>query len=644
MIFILKDSVLTRKGATMLNKKLLWVVVIFLGLALLPILFPSVTVAQPFDSYLPVRYETGHSDVYSIVSLDTNNDAYEDVLLGTQSGVLLALGGSSGLEAPTSIWASLTVPVAWMGVGENLVNSHPGVVVATQEATGNSTLYISELTSSGLANPVAFGLIPEVASGAFLDIDNDTYNDVCFGTYNTGEVYKCLNLGASLGSPESLFNSSQTWMTAMLGGDFNSDGLDDLVIGTDGPGLLVLCWNNGTHLEPNTITTVGTEPDDNWITSLAKGDFNNDANLDLAVSAASTATDNFHTIIVFPGNGSGLDDYTYTMFIRSYGYPRSLTATDFNSDGYAELIYTDTWVFIQSDVTAPSPSTFYSDYRPNTIDIIPFDPVYVTYPDLFPFGQQEQIDTSISALATPDLNGDNTPDLVYITRDNGYLYAYYGVEGQIYDPYTQFIRETLGILNPEALKAFLAYLSGFFISLVLLWFYKSEREEYLRGDKFWDIGFALIFYVILYILRYGLLLLPQSILIPLYQTGLVSFLGSSIANYLLVFVFGLILIVLLMLSGVDPIEDFVGTPAIWCTLLMGILLVVFWVAFALTSLYPIFLSAVVSSILYVIAEVILETLKAQQKLHPILKAILSLLIWVIIVSVLGGVIDAWLGV
>jgi hypothetical protein len=627
-----------------MNRKPVLIVVLFLGLVLVTVLFLSATAAQPLDSYLPVRYETGRSDVHYIVTMDTNNDAYEDVLLGTQSGVMLALGGSAGLEAPSDIWPSLSVPIAWMSAGDDLVNSHPGVLIATQEISGNSTLYISELSSSGLTDPVAIGEIPEVASGAILDIDNDSDNDACFGTLSTGEVYKCLNLGASLSAPESLFNSSQTWMTAMLGGDFNSDGLDDLVIGTDGPGLLVLCWNNGTHLEPNTITTVHSEPNDNWVTSLAKGDFNNDAHLDLAVSAASTATNDFHTIIVFPGNGSGLDEYTYTMFIRSYGYPRSLTATDFNADGFAELIYTDTWVYIQSDVAAPSPSTFYTDYRPNAIDIIPFDPVYVTYPDLFPFGQQEQIDTAISALATPDFNGDTTPDLVYITRDNGYLYAYHSVEGEIYDPYTEFIRQTRGLLNPEALKAFLSYLSGFFISLVLLWFYSAERENYLRGDKFWDIGFALIFYVILYILRFGLLLLPPSVLSPLYQIGLISFLGSSIANYLLVFVFGLILIVLLMLSGVDPIEDFVGTPAAWCTLLMGILVAVFWVVFALTSLYPIFLSAVISSILYVFVEIILETLKAQERLHPILKAILSLIIWVIIVSVIGGVIDAWLGV
>ncbi len=618
----------------------------------------SIALSQLTDSFLPIRYETSRSNVYNIVPLDVNDDGFEDVLMATESGVMLAFGSSAGLAAPTDIFPSLNNPIAWMGAGENLVNGNPGVVMASRETNGTSGLYFSELTPSGLLEPIAFGLMSGVSSGAILDLDDDTHNDVCFGTSTTGSVYGCLNLGTTFGAPELLFNSSQSWITDMLGGDFNGDGFEDLAIGTDGEGLLIIGWNNGTHLNPKVRAGVSSLPGDRWITSLAKGHFNNDSFLDLAIGATSDTDSPYNAVIIFQSNGTALANFTYAMVLRSSAFFNiGLVAADFDSDGLDELAYSHAtkWqgldsyisrpaVIIQSDVAALPAGTTVYEYSANEVVIEPFDPNYVTYPDLFPFGQEGTIDYAISALATPDINGDSQLDLVYITIDNGYLYAYYGADGQIYDPYTDFIHETTGILNnPTALKALLAWFSSFFVSLVLLWFYDAEKQEYLRGDKFWEVGTALLIYVVLYGLRFGLLMLPPEILLPLYSTGLISFLGSTIASYTLAWIFGLILIILLSLAGIDAVGDFVGSPAAWCTLIMGILLLVFWVVFAFSSVYAVFLSAIVSSVLCVISEIILGTLRAQEKINPILKIFLSLAIWFAVVSVFGGMIDAWLG-
>jgi FG-GAP-like repeat len=186
-------------------------------------------------------------------------------------------------------------------------------------------------------------------------------------------------LGNGDGTFQNAISSGPINVGSLVAGDYNGDGLLDLVaLGTfppseNSPNLIVLLGNgDGTFQAPQqTVLNIPVAP------SLAAGDFNGDHNLDVAITDA-----NRRMVDVLLGNGDGSFQAP-----TSYGLPDTpsfVTVGDVNSDGQADLVVTTT-----SGVSL----------------------LWGNGDGTFQNGPNYALSGHPSTLAVVDLNGDNIPDL-----------------------------------------------------------------------------------------------------------------------------------------------------------------------------------------------------------------------------------------
>jgi hypothetical protein len=110
-------------------------------------------------------------------------------------------------------------------------------------------------------------------------------------------------------------------------GDFNGDGVPDLVLPAAGSNAISLLLGKGD----GTFATAVNTPTSNYPVGVAVGDFNGDGNLDVAV-----ANDDSYTVSVLLGNGEG-------SFAPHVDYPVGanpawMLAADLNLDGKLDLV------------------------------------------------------------------------------------------------------------------------------------------------------------------------------------------------------------------------------------------------------------------------------------------------------------------
>src|SRR5688500_9784472 len=115
-----------------------------------------------------------------------------------------------------------------------------------------------------------------------------------------------------------------------LTAEFNDDGRVD--IGTAGLDLEILLGNGNGTFQPNRKFPVGTS-----MSGIAQGDFNGDAQVDIAVSIYDT-----REIGIFLGSGDG-NFGTVARYATNAGgaSPTSIVAADFNRDGRSDLMTSD---------------------------------------------------------------------------------------------------------------------------------------------------------------------------------------------------------------------------------------------------------------------------------------------------------------
>jgi hypothetical protein len=133
-------------------------------------------------------------------------------------------------------------------------------------------------------------------------------------------------------APGSLILSASPALVAP--GDFNGDGILDLAI-ENNPGnavTILLGKGDGTFIEaPASPVTVGSVPQ-----ALAVGDFNGDANLDIAVTTYNGTSGG---ITILLGKGDGTFAQAAGSPISMTGSPMALAVGDLNSDGRLDVTF-----------------------------------------------------------------------------------------------------------------------------------------------------------------------------------------------------------------------------------------------------------------------------------------------------------------
>jgi hypothetical protein len=143
------------------------------------------------------------------------------------------------------------------------------------------------------------------------------------------------------------------YATLIAVGDFNGDGIPDLVVETTG-GLAVLQGNgDGTF---GTVESIG-----GFAIAMAAADFNGDGNLDLAVLGEEYVT-------IYLGNGEGT--FVPHTVAKTGSKPVALAVGDFNEDGVPDMVVansgSDTLTILLANgngtftATSNGPQTFYT--------------------------------------------------------------------------------------------------------------------------------------------------------------------------------------------------------------------------------------------------------------------------------------------
>ncbi|CAF1220352.1 unnamed protein product [Rotaria sp. Silwood1] len=207
------------------------------------------------------------------------------------------------------------------------------------------------------------------------DFDNDTWLDVIVANYKSDEI------AVFLGQGNGNFDARKTYSTgsgsmpeSIAVGDFNSDHRLDIVVantGTDNIGIF-LGYDNGAFLNQTTYQTgTNSKP-----SSVAVGDFNNDNQLDFAV--ANSGTDSLGIFLGY-GNGTFSNQIAYSTGVSSQ--PTSIAVGDFNNDTQLDIAVTNAGTNILGIFLGHGNGTFSnqiayptgSSSTPNSIAIGDFD-------------------------------------------------------------------------------------------------------------------------------------------------------------------------------------------------------------------------------------------------------------------------------
>ena len=288
----------------------------------------------------------------------------------------------------------------------------------------------SEIASAGLSNPViglANAVSYSVGQGptavATGDFNGDGIPDLVVANENDN------NVSVMLGNGDGTFQNQKTWSVgdipeSIVVGDFNEDGISDLAVADTNSNCISILIGNGDGSFQNQVEV----PVDRGPVSIATGDFNSDGVADLVVANVTNAD-----VTVLLGNGDGTFQEGNTF--NTGRAPRSLALGDFNSDGIVDIAvansYDDTVSILigNGDGTYQPQKTFVTGAEPWSIatadlkrdgilDLVVANRVSNTVSILIGDGygsfQNESpvaTGTAPDAIVVGDFNGDGTPDI-----------------------------------------------------------------------------------------------------------------------------------------------------------------------------------------------------------------------------------------
>jgi hypothetical protein len=248
---------------------------------------------------------------------DFNNDGRPDFAVPTNSGpIVLLLGKGDGTFT----------------TGTPLTPAYPfeptAVVVGDFNQDGNQDLAV--LSASG---PGSIGSV-----NVYLGNGNGTF-----------QIPK--------NTPVATTGTGPTGSRLIASGDFNLDGVADLVVSNDSTNTVSILLGNGdgTFQLQLPLIPVGTSP---W--NVVVGDINKDGNPDVVVASDGTGSAS-----VLWGNGDGTFK-PYVAVPMGSSQVGSVAIADFNKDGYLDLATTsapDNSVYVALNNGASSPLTFGTPFK-----------------------------------------------------------------------------------------------------------------------------------------------------------------------------------------------------------------------------------------------------------------------------------------
>ena len=277
-----------------------------------------------------------------------------------------------------------------------------GTVSFLDTTAGNGVVGTAALNPASLGftflpatgSPVGAGQAPQAT--VLGDFNHDGKLDLV--VLNNGDQ----TVSILLGNGDGTFQPQVTYAVGhqsqgIAMGDFNGDGNLDLVVSNYVDDTIsVLLGNGDGTFAPQVIYATAHRPQ-----GIAVADFNGDGHLDLAVANTFGAD---VTILLGQGDGTFVADSPATFAVGNY--PVAVATSDFNGDGYADLVVTNSGDGSVSVLLGNGDGTFQSQIVLTIPD----------YPDLAP-------------VAVGDFNGDGIPDFVVGDTESNDVYVFLGING-----------------------------------------------------------------------------------------------------------------------------------------------------------------------------------------------------------------------
>lgn len=279
-------------------------------------------------------YVTG-ANPYSVAFGDMNLDGSVDMVVanyGSNSVSIFANDGSGSFGPRTNfVTGTHPRPVAIADMNQD---GAPDVVVANE---GGNTVSVLLGDGGGLLNPkVDYPIGTWPSSVAVGDLNGDGWPDVAATNYGASgdgsTVSILLNIpGSGLGAKTDYPTGVGPYSVAIA--DLNGDNKPDLVVTNAGAGggntVSTLMGNGLGGFAGRRDFTTGLAP-----TSVAVGDVNGDARLDLVVANSSD-----NTVSVLLGDGTG--SFAPALAFPTGASPWSVAVGDLNGDGESDLATAD---------------------------------------------------------------------------------------------------------------------------------------------------------------------------------------------------------------------------------------------------------------------------------------------------------------
>jgi hypothetical protein len=240
-------------------------------------------------------------------------------------------GGSPGNYSETSyvVGKGETTPTGTLSFRDT---SNGNYVIGTAAlASGATSLEFAASTSCTTGNGPS-----SVVTG---DFNGDGIPDVVTANATDNTLTVCLSsLNGSFTTITQSLPSSASDPTSLLAGDFDNDGKLDLIVGQGvdaipGSAYMTLMRGNGdgTFTEKTTLQGAYT------VSFPVAGDFNGDGNLDVAFIGGYHFS---NSIFIFQGNGAGAFTAEPTISQTTI-FATGLFAADLNNDGRTDLVFYD---------------------------------------------------------------------------------------------------------------------------------------------------------------------------------------------------------------------------------------------------------------------------------------------------------------
>ena len=266
----------------------------------------------------------------------------------------------------------------------------PGNPNLASASSSIQPLVVSAVPSATFAAGVTYTVGVDPSGMVAGDFNLDGWPDLAVANYDTASG-STDSVSVLLNSGNGTFATARnykvdTGTTAVAVGDFNGDGIPDLVVvSATSQRLTVLQGNgNGTFTAGTQHFSAGSAP-----VRLAVADFNGDGKIDVAVVNRSS-----NNVSVLLGNGNLTFQHAVNYPVGTL--PFAVVVGDFNGDGIADLAVSNAGSNNVTILLGKGGGTF----QPG-----------VSYP----------VGTSPSYLAIADFNGDHKPDLVVANTNSNNL-------------------------------------------------------------------------------------------------------------------------------------------------------------------------------------------------------------------------------